>query len=203
MVSSKTLQELMTQKWHNELLPLLQQRLQRHDAPSTGRTRYGVLLSYTGTVDTDIVPHLIQLAERSIANTGTSRKERKRVLFVCIESVQNVLHHGFIDDAGETLLYLTLELTPVGFQVHCGNLMKDHDAQDLAKRIGKINSLSHAQLRKEYIDVLCGGHQDPVHGNAGLGLISMAKRTQGVIEFEANPHSDGLHMVTLTSTIRR
>jgi hypothetical protein len=31
----------------------------------------------------------------------------------------------------------------------------------------------------------------------------MAKRTQGVIEFEANPHSDGLHMVTLTSTIRR
>jgi len=48
---------------------------------------------------------------------------------------------------------------------------------------------------------LCNGEQSGNQGNAGLGLISMAKRTRGPIEFVAEPPQDGVQHVTLTATI--
>ena len=187
---------------HTELVPMLQQRLRSSGPEGTPLGgRYGILLSFTGTVERDIVPHLLQLAERSLATSGCSRKEMKRVLFVTIEAVQNVIHHGYIDPSGDIALYLTLENTPIGFQVHCGNWMATSDAAALSERVSHLNSLNHAQLRKLYIDVLCNGEQSGNQGNAGLGLISMAKRTRGPIEFVAEPPHDGVQHVTLTATI--
>lgn len=193
----------MTRKGPTSLVPMLQQRLH---APVTEQmvrdTQFGVVLSFTGVVDGDMIPHLIQLAERALLQLGSTRKEMKRVLFVLIEAVQNVIHHGHIDEHGDTCLFLSLEHTPVGHQLQCGNLMDDAAAEQLADRIGNINNMSHAELRKVYIDVLCQGDQHPIHGNAGLGLISMAKRTEGPIEFMVESHPSGLRLVTLTATIR-
>ena len=109
-----------TTKWQASLMPVLQERLAARECASNG----GVLFSFTGAVDADMIPHLIPMVERSLNHSGGSRKEVKRVMNVVIESVQNVLHHGYIDDEGEILLYLTVEQTPLGFQVHCGNLME-------------------------------------------------------------------------------
>lgn len=194
----------MTRKVQLSLVPLLQQRLH---APATPRaqagSQYGVLLSFAGHVDGDMIPHLIQLAERSMTHTGAARGEIKRVMAVVIETVQNVIHHGHMDDHGDCSVFLTLEHTPLGFQLHCGNLMDSESAEELGSRIGDLNNQSHAELRKAYIEVLCQGDQNPERGNAGLGLISIAKRTEGPIEFLVEPHPSGLQLVTLTSTVKR
>lgn len=194
----------MTRKGHLSLLPLLQQRLhgpasQQANAGSS----FGVVLSFAGAVDGDMIPHLVQLAERSLGQLGTSRKETKRAMSVLIETVQNVIHHGHIDERGDNSVFLTLEHTPLGIQLHCGNLMDAAAASDLGERIGRLNNHSHAELRKVYIDVLCQGEQHPDRGNAGLGLISIAKRSEGPIEFLIEPHPSGLKLVTLTSTVKR
>jgi len=193
----------MTRSNHISLLPSLRARLVR-DVPDAQphASSMGVLLSYAGLVDGDVIPHLVQLAERALHRSPRTRKEVKRAAFVLIEAVQNVLHHGHIDDQGETTLYLTLENTPLGYQLHCGNLMEKEDADTLTNRLGDLNNLSRSELRKAYIDALCLGPQDAQFGNAGLGLISMAKRTAGPIEFETEPHKSGLVLVTLTATIQ-
>ncbi len=191
---------------HNpiSLLPSLRKRLRREMsvAPTPSSSGMGVLLSYTGLVDGDMIPHLVQLAERALHHSPRTRKEVKRATFVLIEAVQNVIHHGHIDERGEITLYLTLENTPLGYQLHCGNLMEDEAASRVTQRIGELNNLTHSELRKAYIDALCVGGQDVQFGNAGLGLISMAKRTAGPIEFESSSHESGLCMVTLTATIQ-
>ena len=73
---------------------------------------------------------------------------------------------------GESALYLTLENTPLGYQLHCGNLMDD-DASMLGQRIGELNNFNHAQLRKALRRCLVRRRtgQHPQFGNAGLGLI--------------------------------
>ena len=194
----------MTRHNHISLLPSLRERLSRDSAlaQSPSSSGMGVLLSYTGLVDGDMISHLVQLAERALHHSPRTRKEVKRATFVLIEAMQNVLHHGHIDERGDITLYLTLENTPLGYQLHCGNLMEEDTAAELTQRIGALNSLSHSELRKAYIDALCQGGQDVRFGNAGLGLISMAKRTAGPIEFESIPHESGLQMVTLTATIQ-
>lgn len=194
----------MTRKASISLVPLLQQRLHAPAMPKAqAGSAFGVVLSFAGTVDGDMIPHLIQLAERALSQIGSSRKETKRAMAVLIEAVQNVIHHGHIDEHGDSSVFLTVEHTPLGIQLHCGNLMDESSARDLGERIGHLNNLSHAELRKAYIDVLCQGDQNPERGNAGLGLISMAKRTEGPVEFLIEPHASGLLLVTLTSTIKR
>lgn len=189
-----------TTKWQASLMPVLQERLAARECASNG----GVLFSFTGAVDADMIPHLIPMVERSLNHSGGSRKEVKRVMNVVIESVQNVLHHGYIDDEGEILLYLTVEQTPLGFQVHCGNLMEQEACDVLCDRVAEVNSMDHALLRKTYIDVLCAGEADALRGNAGLGLISMAKRAAGPLEYLVENHSEcGLQLFTLTTTIKR
>ena len=81
--------------------------------------------------------------------------------------------------------------------------MNDDEASMLSNRIAELNNLSHAELRKLYIEVLCDGPQESHRGNAGLGLISIAKRASGPIEFLQELHSSGLTLVTLTTTVRR
>ena len=189
-----------TTKWQASLMPVLQERLAARECASNG----GVLFSFTGAVDADMIPHLIPMVERSLNHSGGSRKEVKRVMNVVIESVQNVLHHGYIDDEGEILLYLTVEQTPLGFQVHCGNLMEQEACDMLCDRVAEVNGMDRALLRKTYIDVLCAGEADALRGNAGLGLISMAKRAAGPLEYLVENHSEcGLQLFTLTTTIKR
>ncbi len=189
-----------TTKWQASLMPVLQERLAARESAANG----GVLFSFTGAVDADMIPHLIPMVERSLNHSGGSRKEVKRVMNVVIESVQNVLHHGFIDDDGEILLYLTVEQTPLGFQVHCGNLMEQGACDVLCKRVAEVNGMDRALLRKTYIDVLCTGETDELRGNAGLGIISMAKRAAGPLEYLVENHSEcGLKLFTLTTTIKR
>ena len=186
------------------LVPMLQKKLQAAPrASSTEGKALGVILSFAGNVDGDMIPHLLSLAERSLSHAGGSRKEIKRVMSVLIETIQNVIHHGFIDEHGENSVFLTLENTPVGYQLHCGNLMDTEASVELGQRIGNLNNLTHAELRKAYIDVLCQGEQNPERGNAGLGLLSIAKRTEGPIEYLVEPHHNELNLVTLTCTIKR
>ena len=194
----------MTRHDHPSMLPSLHRRLNTIDeilAEGKGG-EFGVILSYTGLVDLEMIPHFIQLAERALHHSTRTRKEVKRAMAVLIESLQNVIHHGHIDEQGESALFLTMENTPLGYQLHCGNLMNDDDADMLNGRISELNNLSHAEL-KLYIDVLCDGPQDAARGNAGLGLISIAKRAAGPIEFLQEPHPSGLTLVTLTTTVRR
>ena len=193
----------MTRQEHPPLLSPLSKRLAERDDRVEENPCHGVLLSYSGLVDAGMIPHLVQLAERALHHCTRTRKESKRAMSVLIEAIQNVIHHGHIDSKGESALFLTLENTPLGYQLHCGNLMEDDTAISLGQRIGELNNLNHAQLRKRYIDVLCDGGQDPLRGNAGLGLIDIAKKTEGPIEFLVEPHDSGLRLVTLTSTIRR
>ena len=177
-----------TTKWQASLMPVLQERLAARECASNG----GVLFSFTGAVDADMIPHLIPMVERSLNHSGGSRKEVKRVMNVVIESVQNVLHHGYIDDEGEILLYLTVEQTPLGFQVHCGNLMEQEACDVLCDRVAEVNGMDRALLRKTYIDVLCAGEADALRGNAGL------------LEYLVENHSEcGLQLFTLTTTIKR
>ena len=193
----------MTRKTHLSLVPLLQQRLHAPAKPPAGPgAAFGVLLSFAGNVDGELIPHLIQMAERTLVHAGGARREIKRTMSVLIETVQNVIHHGHIDDRGDCAVFLTLENTPLGYQLHCGNLMDGSSAEELGQRIGDLNNMSKAELRKAYIDVLCQGEQHHERGNAGLGLLSIAKRTDGPIEFLVEPHPSELELVTLTMTIK-
>ena len=181
------------------LMRELQSRL--HCVSDAQNNSLGVLVSYAGPLDSESGDSILFLAERAVTHSGTARKEMKRVCNVVIECIQNVSRHGWIDENGETLLYLTIEHTPVGFQIQCGNIIDLDMAATLRSNLNDVNGMDHFELRKRYIEVLCeSGIRES--GGAGLGLMSMAKRCAGPIEYELTEQNDNLFLFTLTATVK-
>ena len=177
----------------------LQSRL--HCVSDTHNNSLGVLVSYTGPLHAESGDSILLLAESAVAQSGSARKEMKRVCNVLIECIQNVHRHGWIDKNGEILLFLTIEHTPVGFQIQCGNIIDLDMAATLRSKLNTVNGMDHFELRKRYIEVLC---EEGVSekGGAGLGLMSMAKRCAGPIEYELTEQDNDLFLFTLTATVK-
>ena len=181
------------------LMRELQSRL--HCVSDAQNNSLGVLVSYAGPLDTSSGDSILLLSERAVLHSGSPRKEMKRVCNVVIECIQNVSRHGWIDEKGETLLYLTLEHTPVGFQIQCGNIVDLDMASTLRSKLNEVNGLNHSELRKRYIEILCQSGMNE-SGGAGLGLMSMAKRCAGPLEYELTEQDDDLFLFTMTVTVK-
>ncbi len=185
---------------HKASIEILQRELtnvlQRKTAPNSG---LGTLLSYIGPIDSNGLDHLLGLTQQSTAAIG-GRNAMKRVCHVLIECLQNVMRHGLVNAKGLTQLYLSIESTPVGFQVHCGNLIDAPTRVLITDKLSQINGLSPAEIRKAYIETLCEGEMTE-KGGAGLGLLSMAKKATGPIEYSFEDKGRQGELFTLTVTI--
>ena len=160
-----------------------------------------VVLSYTGSLDGATSDALLMLAERGVWSAGGSRKEVRRIANVLIECLENVVRHGWVDDRGETHLFLTLERTPLGYQIQAGNLVDLEMAAELRSRLVEVNGMSHEELRRRYVEVLCDG-SITARGGAGLGLLSMAKKAQGPLDYQFDERAGGLFLFTLAVMVK-
>jgi hypothetical protein len=163
----------------------------------------GVIISYSGTLDTTSGDSILQLAEKSILYTGGSMSEMKKVCKILIECFQNVSKHGWIDELGETFLSLTIEHNPFGYQIHCRNIVDLEMASSLKIKLNEVNGLNLSQLRKRYVDTLCEGESHNSE-QIGLGLLSMAQKSAGPLEYELiKQDNKDLLLFYLTVTVKR
>jgi len=72
----------------------------------------------------------------------------------------------------------------------------------LSNRLSEINGMEEEVLRKTYIETLCNGELSN-KGGAGLGLLSLAKKANGPIEYRFDNQDDDRELFTLIVTIRR
>ena len=163
----------------------------------------GKLISYSGPIDTKTGDSIITLVERSVLYIGGSRSEMKRVCKVLIDCCQNVIKHGWIDELGETFIQLTIEYNSYGYQIHCRNIVDLEMASTLQIKLNEVNSLNLSQLRTRYVDALCKVDSHHIKG-VGLGLLSMAERCTGPLEYELiKEDSHDLLLFSLTVTVKR
>ena len=184
----------------NTLNRELQTRLGK--VPASNQKYAGVILSYSGTLDTPSADSILQLTEKSILYTGGSISEMKRVCEILIECFQNVSRHGWIDELGETFLHLSIEHNPFGYQIHCRNIVDLEMASTLKLKLNEVNGLNLSQLRKKYVETLC--ENESQNKGVGLGLLNMAKRSVGPLEYELiKQDNSDLLLFYLTITVQR
>jgi hypothetical protein len=163
----------------------------------------GVIISYSGTLDTTSADSILQLTEKSILYTRGSMSEMKRVCKILIECCQNVSRHGWIDELGETFLHLTIEHNPFGYQIHCKNIVDLEMASILKAKLNEVNGLNLSQLRTKYVEALCEEESQNSQGG-GLGLLNIAKRSVGPLEYELiKQDNNDLLLFYLTITVKR
>ena len=183
---------------HRPLREEMQQRLQGRADSSGGM---GVLVSYTGNLAGATAESLLALSEQAVLSAGSPMKRSRRVGHVLIEALQNVSRHGWVDAQGETPFFLTLEQTPLGFQIQTGNIVDFDMASELRERLASVNGMNRDELRKAYVETLCEGELSE-RGGAGLGLLSMAKRSEGPLNYQFTECGSDLFLFTLAVLVR-
>jgi len=140
---------------------------------------------YRGHFTAKITESILSLTEAKFTHDRDAAKIKKKISFVMIECLQNITRHqdspndSKIKDSG----MFVLQRTRNKVIVTTGNIILNDKISDLEGHLLKIRDLNQDELKIYYQEVLSNGIISE-KGGAGLGLIAMARRTNGKIDFK-------------------
>lgn len=151
--------------------------------------RQRVLLSFKGDLSPELVSALLGLVERKMAIIEKDAKARKRVFNVVMECLQNLYHHNkrpetAISASGSTGPHGVVMIAQLedGYSVLTGNYMEGGAVDKMKDHLDRINGMSPEELRELYRATLNDGKYG-AHGGGGLGMIDIARKSGGKLEY--------------------
>jgi hypothetical protein len=136
-----------------------------------------LLLAYDGVLNTETISKLESEIEGKILEKGLPKTVVKKVFFICVESLQNMLIHGHKDDIGAQHNFFILNITGKKVKVITANLVSNSAIDKLQADIDKINSFNDpAELKTFYLEHLENNELSD-KGGAGLGFITIAMKS--------------------------
>lgn len=173
-ITGKTLEDIRS-FYHSIVMETLQS--------STGET---LIFSHFGDFSQPKVDSTLKLIESSILEAGDKRQTMRRINSVLIELLQNTALHAAKDGNGRMHAYLIVSRSSDGYTIYSGNLILRNDIPRLQSKLSEIVSMDKNALRKQFIETLC--NEDFTHkGGAGLGLLTIAKRSKDTINYTIHP----------------
>ncbi len=133
---------------------------------------------YRGNFTPTITENIFSLTESKFSKDEETFKIRKRISYIMIECLQNITRHqdqSETDTNKDSGLFV-LQRTKFKVFVTNGNVIRTEKIAKLEKHIQTITHLNADELKEYYQKVLAEGDISD-KGGAGLGLISMARRT--------------------------
>jgi len=161
-----------------------------------------VLLAYKGTISSDLITNVLEVIDAKLEDLIIQKNIKKKLYNVLVESLQNLYHH--IDDlpsvSGDNFNIhfgiFIISQTNDYYRVSTGNFIRKGKVDDLKERLDKIKSLEKNELKDLYKYIL-NNQEFSKKGGGGLGLIDMAKRTNGRIEYKFTPYDSNYSFFNL------
>ena len=146
---------------------------------------------YRGNFSDNITANILNLTDAKFVNDKDAYTSRKRISYLLIESLQNVIrHHGAPDDDSiDTESLFVIQKTQDSIYITTANVIENKDINKLKDYLTKIKDYSPEELKKEYHKTLLDGVISD-KGGGGLGIITMARRTEGRFSFDFKKIND-------------
>jgi hypothetical protein len=134
------------------------------------------------------------------------------VFSIFVEQINNMMMYSAekerkLDPEGETQEIANgifiLGVSEEVYFVQSGNVVTDANADILKKRIDYLNTLDKKELRHFYKQQMNTENDNPDSRGAGIGLIEIARRASGPIEYELEPCGEGRQYFTFYATVRQ
>lgn len=154
----------------------------------------GVVISFNGSFTQNIIEDIGEAIKKYIEKDMSGQEDNESISYnvfsIYIEQSQNIKNYiqkklecesnlEFFKAAFESIIVIGKE--ECGYYVCSGNVLSNEDRSMLKDSIDHINSLDKAELKKLYKEKLRSENCDGM--GAGLGLIEMARRSSGKLEY--------------------
>ena len=145
-----------------------------------------ILFQYEGMVNKEILLDTLPKIETILDGLGTGRQNKRKIVNIAIETLQNLQLHSFpLDGQDYDIKPLFMLGKENGFiTITIGNLIATDEQSVLEDKLRKINSLNEEEVKYLYGVIM---KQTVVKfstkGGAGLGLIDMKKKSGNPLDF--------------------
>jgi hypothetical protein len=143
------------------------------------------LFYYKGCVGSKKVTDILEKVEAIMDKNNFPLKERKKILNILIELVQNLYHHGEkfeIEDTFKSYGSLIFNKNDEGVKIISANFIKIEKLKIFTDYIDHTNSLGAEELKNLYRKVLSNRHFSE-KGGGGLGIINMIRRSGNKLKY--------------------
>ncbi len=155
------------------------------------------IFSYLGSIDSAIILDCIQKLENFIAHHPKHLSGNpKTAVYLTIESIQNIYHHGLKYKDKERFGAVKIISTTKGLQMDFLNIIHKDKAILLGERIQQLNVLSKDELKKLHLLILSNNEYSN-KGGGGLGLVDVARKINTKLSVEFFPLEKNLYLYLL------
>jgi hypothetical protein len=160
-----------------------------------------VLVSHYGELSQAVISNLEGSVEEKITSLDISKGPIKKVFFISVETLQNMLLHGQKNNEGEHHNFFILVKNGTQLKVISSNLVANTSIPALEKQINTINSFDDEKALKSYYLEHLENNTISEKGGAGLGFITIGMKSGNKLKVDFQKINDQFSLFTLTSAV--
>lgn len=160
-----------------------------------------VLVSHYGELSQSVISNLEGSVEEKITSLEIAKGPIKKIFFISVETLQNMLLHGQKNNEGEQHNFFILVKNGVQLKVISSNLVSNTSIPALEKQINTINSFDDEKALKAYYLEHLENNTMSDKGGAGLGFITIGMKSGNKLKVDFKKINDQFSLFTLTSAV--
>lgn len=155
-----------------------------------------LILANCGNLSEENVDAILFYIEDKLEKDGEPKNLIKKIFTIVVESLQNIRIHGTNDKDGIKASFIVIGKEPSSYQIWVGNLAENNVVKEIKTSLSKIKDLKLNAIRKIYLNSLAFGKLTE-KGGAGLGLITIALKSDNNMKFGFEKINDNLTLFNL------
>jgi len=160
-----------------------------------------VLVSHLGTLSESVISGLESNVEEKVTALDIPKGPLRKIFFISVETLQNMLIHGHKTKEGEQHNFFILYKNGVKMYMTSANLVANDAIPTLTKQIDTINSFEDEKALKAYYLEHLENNTISEKGGAGLGFITIGMKSGNKLQVEFKKINDDFSLFTLTSAV--
>ena len=148
------------------------------------------LLQYSGNITQEYLDGVIDFVSKLDEKPALIRK----MSFLIVEALQNVIHHSDKTPNGETFAYFELLKNEDTYTMKTGNLLLKEKTEELEKRLQCVTTSTEEEIKEKILNIL---EQESFteKGGAGIGLLAIRKRVKEGMEYNIEYFKDDYNFI--------
>lgn len=160
-----------------------------------------VLLAYDGVLNVDTISRLETEVEEKVTSLAIPKGPLKKIFFISVEALQNMLIHGGKDEMGHQHNYFILSKNQTKVEIITANIVANSNIDKLTADVERLNSFEDPAALKTYYMEHLEKNELSEKGGAGLGFITIAMKSGNKLGYSFHKINDKLSLFTLKSTV--
>lgn len=161
-----------------------------------------IMMAHFGELSHDFVSSVTHDAKLLLIKAGDRKGTVKRICYILVEGLQNMLLHGEKSFGGHRSSFFIIAQDERSYFITFANLVKNENIASIRSKVEQINAFEDQMLKAYYMETLTNGVFSN-KGGAGLGFITLAIKSKNKLDYKFREIDTTVSCITLDVKVSR